>query len=210
MVLFPRTRLLLPCSLLAITGFFLYHLISIREWYRVPREDNSTPSLKPSLQYTENTPPPTSTTQSPFSWATLHQHFPVTSVIPLPSGTIEAIPTIQKAPTTEDEDIEAKTVRRHRLDIVKQEFQRGWSNYKSRAWLKDELAPLSGGARNVFGGWAASLVDALDTLWILGLREEVRRRRSSRRGNRLQYHRRNCVEHLRDYYKISRRTSRCL
>ena len=35
--------------------------------------------------------------------------------------------------------------------------------------MKDELSPLSGGGRNTFGGWAASLVDALDTLHIMDM-----------------------------------------
>ena len=33
--------------------------------------------------------------------------------------------------------------------------------------MKDELAPISGNSRNHFGGWAATLVDSLDTLWIM-------------------------------------------
>ncbi|OQV08425.1 hypothetical protein CLAIMM_12700 [Cladophialophora immunda] len=38
--------------------------------------------------------------------------------------------------------------------------------------MRDELSPISGGGRDTFGGWAASLVDALDTLWIMGLKDE--------------------------------------
>ena len=40
--------------------------------------------------------------------------------------------------------------------------------------MHDELAPISGSARDTFGGWAATLVDALDTLWIMDLQEEFR------------------------------------
>lgn len=32
--------------------------------------------------------------------------------------------------------------------------------------------PVSGGHKNPFGGWAATLVDSLDSLWIMGLKEE--------------------------------------
>jgi len=35
--------------------------------------------------------------------------------------------------------------------------------------MKDELLPLSGGSRDKFGGWAATLVDSLDTLLIMNL-----------------------------------------
>lgn len=33
-------------------------------------------------------------------------------------------------------------------------------------------APISGGRKNHFGGWAATLVDALDTLWIMDLKDD--------------------------------------
>jgi mannosyl-oligosaccharide alpha-1,2-mannosidase len=38
--------------------------------------------------------------------------------------------------------------------------------------MKDELSPISGGYRNAFGGWAATLVDTLDTLHIMEMAEE--------------------------------------
>jgi mannosyl-oligosaccharide alpha-1,2-mannosidase len=38
--------------------------------------------------------------------------------------------------------------------------------------MKDELTPISGSSRNHFGGWAATLVDSLDTLWIMDLKNE--------------------------------------
>lgn len=38
--------------------------------------------------------------------------------------------------------------------------------------MRDELKPLSAGSRNTFGGWAATLIDSLDTLWIMQLEEE--------------------------------------
>lgn len=38
--------------------------------------------------------------------------------------------------------------------------------------MKDELGPLSATGKNTFGGWAATLVDSLDTLWIMDLKQE--------------------------------------
>jgi mannosyl-oligosaccharide alpha-1,2-mannosidase len=55
---------------------------------------------------------------------------------------------------------------------VKAVFERSWKSYKVKAWMKDELAPISGGSKDTFGGWGATLVDSLDTLWIMGLKEE--------------------------------------
>ena len=51
-------------------------------------------------------------------------------------------------------------------------FLRCWDSYKEHAWLHDELKPVTGDATDTFGGWAATLVDSLDTLWIMGLKEE--------------------------------------
>ncbi|KAI9882535.1 MAG: alpha mannosidase-like protein [Watsoniomyces obsoletus] len=103
-----------------------------------------------------------------FDWATFKQLHPVPSMIPLPTGRPPALPRIQKTRRDRREDEAAKAVREKRLAAVKEAFQHAWSSYKSHAWMKDELAPISGGSRNTFGGWSATLVDALDTLWIMG------------------------------------------
>jgi mannosyl-oligosaccharide alpha-1,2-mannosidase len=55
---------------------------------------------------------------------------------------------------------------------VRNAFVRCWESYKKHAWLHDELMPVTGGAKDPFGGWAATLVDSLDTLWIMGLEAE--------------------------------------
>lgn len=39
--------------------------------------------------------------------------------------------------------------------------------------MHDEVLPLSGGYKDPFVGWAATLVDGLDTLYIMGLQEEL-------------------------------------
>ena len=51
-------------------------------------------------------------------------------------------------------------------------FAKSWDAYRRRAWMWDELAPVSGGHKNTLGGLGATLVDALDTLWIMGLKAE--------------------------------------
>lgn len=72
------------------------------------------------------------------------------------------------APETDEE----KDTRLLRQDAVKQIFLRSWKGYKDNAWMKDELSPLSGNYVNTFAGWGATLVDTLDTLWIMGLKDE--------------------------------------
>ena len=60
-----------------------------------------------------------------------------------------------------------------RLQAVKVEFLHAYKGYKSRAWLKDELKPISGGSHTQYCGWAATLIDTLDTLYIMGLYDEM-------------------------------------
>jgi mannosyl-oligosaccharide alpha-1,2-mannosidase len=55
---------------------------------------------------------------------------------------------------------------------VKRVFQKSWASYKAKAWMKDALKPISGQYVDQFSGWAATLVDSLDTLWMMGMRDE--------------------------------------
>jgi mannosyl-oligosaccharide alpha-1,2-mannosidase len=66
----------------------------------------------------------------------------------------------------------AKGIRLERQKEVKETFVHAWDGYKKHAWLHDEVLPISGGNKDPFVGWAATLVDGLDTLYIMGLHEE--------------------------------------
>ncbi|PVH78996.1 glycoside hydrolase family 47 protein [Cadophora sp. DSE1049] len=103
-------------------------------------------------------------------WKKLPDRYPVTSLIPLPSGHPVKIPSVQAPPPIED--AKAKETRLQRRAAVKESFVHSWTGYKEHAWLRDEVAPLSGTYKDTFGGWAATLVDALDTLWIMGMKED--------------------------------------
>ncbi|RDA89146.1 hypothetical protein CP532_2227 [Ophiocordyceps camponoti-leonardi (nom. inval.)] len=70
-----------------------------------------------------------------------------------------------------ESDAEART-RIRRLAEVRKLFQANWDSYRRLAWGRDALLPMAGKGRDQFGGWAATLVDSLDTLWIMGLRDE--------------------------------------
>uniref|UniRef100_A0A3Q3WGZ0 alpha-1,2-Mannosidase n=1 Tax=Mola mola TaxID=94237 RepID=A0A3Q3WGZ0_MOLML len=50
-------------------------------------------------------------------------------------------------------------------------FRHAWKGYKDFAWGHDELRPLSKSYSEWFG-LGLTLIDALDTMWILGLKEE--------------------------------------
>lgn len=107
---------------------------------------------------------------SGFRWDKLPVRYPVKSLKSLPTDSPKKLPQVQhdfKTETTAE-----ATKRKARLQAVRDGFERCWTAYKKHAWGHDELAPLSGGARDGFGGWGASLVDNLDNLWIMGFKSE--------------------------------------
>ncbi|KAN0101938.1 glycoside hydrolase family 47 protein [Hyaloscypha variabilis] len=105
-------------------------------------------------------------------WEKQTEHFPVPteSIIHLPTGIPVKIPKIQH--NFNDETPTVKINREKRQSRVKEEFKKAWTGYQKHAWLHDELSPVTGNFRDPFCGWAATLVDALDTLWIMGLEDE--------------------------------------
>jgi mannosyl-oligosaccharide alpha-1,2-mannosidase len=105
-------------------------------------------------------------------WQKAQQKYPVptASLQQLPSGKPKPLPKIQF--DFEKESPAQKADREAKLKMIRGVAQKSWNGYKEHAWLKDELSPVSGKYRNPFAGWGATLVDSLDTLWIMGLKEE--------------------------------------
>lgn len=117
------------------------------------------------------TPPVFKITKSSFDWSTVqpyHDPYPLTKP---PSGVPRRLPQIQY-PFPKSSKKFSDTAQAARRDAVKQTFQRNWKSYRKFAWMQDELTPLTAGSKNTFGGWAATLVDSLDTLWIMDLKTE--------------------------------------
>lgn len=103
-------------------------------------------------------------------WSQQPEHFPVTSTISLPVGTAKAIPRVQFKFGKEDKG--AKKDRIQKLDTIRAVAKKNWQSYQKFAWMHDEVAPVTGGFKDPFGGWAATLVDALDTLFLMGFVKE--------------------------------------
>ncbi|EON98016.1 putative glycoside hydrolase family 47 protein [Phaeoacremonium minimum UCRPA7] len=105
-------------------------------------------------------------------WKKVPEHFPVAeeSIIPLPTGKPKPIPSVQYK--FAEESSVAKEKRETRLAQVKAAMKRAWSGYWTYAKGHDELMPITKIARDPFCGWAATLVDSLDTLWIMEMKEE--------------------------------------
>ena len=105
-----------------------------------------------------------------FIWKNLHQQHPVWNLSKLPTGPVANVPKVQA--DFQFESDRDKSERKRRLAAVEEAFLHSWEGYKSHAWLHDEVGPLSGQSSNEFGGWGATLVDSLDTLWIMDMKRE--------------------------------------
>lgn len=83
----------------------------------------------------------------------------------------------------EDSDATAK----QRRDHVKQMMKHAWENYVTYAWGKNELRPVSkrGHSASIFGSssMGATIVDAMDTLYIMGMDEEFEKGKEWIAGN---------------------------
>jgi mannosyl-oligosaccharide alpha-1,2-mannosidase len=124
-----------------------------------PRNELPSPSFTSSL-----------TIKSAFKWSEVPLRFPISTITPLPSGKPASIPKIQHAFGAET--THSKDQRTYRQAAVKEAFIHTWEGYKRHAWLQDEVTPVSRGYKNPYGQRGASLVDALDTLIIMGLDSE--------------------------------------
>jgi mannosyl-oligosaccharide alpha-1,2-mannosidase len=129
---------------------------------------------------------------APIRWVKPVEHFPVSTTIQLPTGKPSVMPRIQYDFSKKQESDAVRKDRREKRDMVKEAFLHAWKGYKEKAWGKDELMPVSGGSKNPFSGWGATLVDSLDTMWIMGLKAEFEEAvewvkdldfKSSRRGD---------------------------
>ncbi|KAJ2905772.1 glycoside hydrolase family 47 protein [Zalerion maritima] len=114
---------------------------------------------------------------SSFNWSEVPEFYPIEGrLTPLPTAH-KPLPRVQHdfGADTFYPDQDASETESRRI-AVKSAFLRCWDSYRNNAssWMRDELLPVSGGGKTTFGGWSATLVDSLDTLWIMGLEDEFR------------------------------------
>ncbi|KKK22660.1 hypothetical protein P175DRAFT_0426760 [Aspergillus ochraceoroseus IBT 24754] len=121
-------------------------------------------------QSPKNAPKKPSQDEEHIHWGKHEEKYPVSDYIRLPTTPPSSIPKIQY--DFPSESWFGRISRKRKQNAVKEAFKHAWKGYKENAWLQDELSPLSGGYRNTFAGWAATLVDSLDSLIIMGLNDE--------------------------------------
>ncbi|KAG5937324.1 hypothetical protein E4U53_000030 [Claviceps sorghi] len=185
-----RVRWLRAARLLCVAGLAALYFLFVS-----PRPPPRPPSEMDALQRFMNSPGPdtgpdadpdadprapassAAANKSSFDWAGLSmKYLPPADPSPLPPPppptTKRRLLPVQHAFPTESPDHAAR--RRERREQVRRVFVDDWQNYRRYAWARDALNPLSATGKDQFSGWAATLVDSLDTLWLMGLRDEFR------------------------------------
>ncbi|KXL49928.1 MAG: glycoside hydrolase family 47 protein [Acidomyces sp. 'richmondensis'] len=102
-------------------------------------------------------------TATPIHWSPSPEQFPLETTIQLPTGSPKPIPKIQYS----GDDAGKADI--SRLSAIKAATEHAWYGYRDAAFGNDEVKPVSGGSNNPFNGWGATLVDSLDTLWMMGM-----------------------------------------
>lgn len=105
-------------------------------------------------------------------WQKPKAHFPLAEedIISLPTGTARKLPKIQA--NFPGESSAAKKDRISKLTTIKESFKHAWNGYKQYGLPHDEVKPVTKSFADPFMGWGATLVDTLDTLWLMGLEQE--------------------------------------
>ena len=76
-------------------------------------------------------------------------------------------------PRREIEPASPETMQRR--DAIREAFVHSWTAYERFAWGHDELQPLTNTSNDVWGGFAVTMIDCLDTAKIMGLHAEFER-----------------------------------
>ncbi|KAK2001894.1 family 47 glycosyl hydrolase [Colletotrichum falcatum] len=156
----------LVLGLLTVVSF-IYILDAV--WLR-PRTESA---MLDRYMNVDDVPPAPVPPKPAFDWSTVPVKYPPpTPLTPVPVGPAgkSSLPRVQhRFPS---ESISASRLREARRREVRQLFLRNWASYREFAWMRDALNPISATPKNQFSGWAATLVDSLDTLWIMGLKAE--------------------------------------
>ncbi|KAF8066473.1 glycoside hydrolase [Lyophyllum atratum] len=95
---------------------------------------------------------------------------PLSYHLPLPHG-LGPGPTDPEPPSRPGTGQDA-TIWDERKDEVRRAYLHALVGYKQHAFPADELLALSGGKSNKFNGWSVTLLDSMDTMWIMGLYDE--------------------------------------
>ncbi|KAL6415080.1 hypothetical protein AUP68_01622 [Ilyonectria robusta] len=131
-------------------GYFLYHSFHPQDFIRATKVG--------AVKYLP----------SSYDWSKNPVKYPVEDMKSPPAAQPKKLPAVQR----DWKESSETHVSLARKTAVKMAFVKSWDAYKKYAWPQDELKPLSRKGRQTFSGWSAQIVDALDTLWLLDMKED--------------------------------------
>lgn len=74
--------------------------------------------------------------------------------------------------SSESIQLQSNILANDRKQHIKKAMEHAWNGYKTFAWGHDEVKPISKSPFDRWGGLGTTLVDSLDTLWIMGMKDE--------------------------------------
>ncbi|KAI1133919.1 glycoside hydrolase family 47 protein [Hypoxylon sp. FL0543] len=155
-----RVRLILAVIAIWVLGSWYY------SWHPPNGPGFFSPAQRPGGRVN-----PDSAGSGRLRWEKRPPRYPVEKLATLPNNKPpKRVPRVQ-APRPQ-ETVAEKETRLRRLSAVEDSFKHSWKGYKKYAFGHDEIKPVSGLYKDPFGGWAATLVDSLDSLWLLGMKED--------------------------------------
>lgn len=160
----PRRKRNLTYAFVLASFFGLYYL-----WSR-PIDPFSVPFSQHVVWMNDRANVGRYTAKASYDWRQAPFQNKISKFTPIPTGVPKSFPAVQTKLISESSSQRAK--RESRRVAVRNEFERSWNSYKQFAWAQDELSPVDGAAAESFGGWGATLVDSLDSLWILGFKQD--------------------------------------
>ncbi|GAP84759.1 putative glycoside hydrolase family 47 protein [Rosellinia necatrix] len=130
------------------------------------RDPGAAPKNAPRFEYTK----------SSFDWSMVKEKNPVPAfeLRSPPRGSAKELPAVQHRFRVDRSPVgkARRQVLADRRVEIRDAFVKCWTSYRRHAWMSDELTPVSGSRKDAFGGWAATLVDSLDSLWIMDLKND--------------------------------------
>ncbi|KAG5928694.1 hypothetical protein E4U42_000123 [Claviceps africana] len=165
----PVPRRYVACSLFLVVVIFLWR--GYAPVHRLPHSLPSSWSSSTSAAFTSSSAHHNITyVPSTIDWSKARVFHPPKRTVPLPSGLPKTLPRVQHQQEASNKAEDG--VAGARKEAVRTAFLKSWNAYKRYAWGRDELRPLSGKGKTTFSGWSAQLVDALDSLWIMGFKDD--------------------------------------
>jgi mannosyl-oligosaccharide alpha-1,2-mannosidase len=151
----PRVRTRHVATCVAIVVWIYYFLPSNEAFLYYGADHGSTAVLARYMNDPSHLPPIVATPSS-FNWSSVIYTYPPKLTPKLPASFTKR-PRIQHKFRSDSRSVH--TIQEARRLEVKRVFEKSWTSYRSKAWMKDALKPISGESVDQFSGWAATLVD---------------------------------------------------